>query len=189
MITLTNTTVDEWLSVASSFSYDFSHFALLQHRALGVDIEFVSPEIEAAHAEWVATVHQWRNTLFRQDTESLSYTKIFAILLWSLSQRQYLGDIRKFVPTGHREDPIFNGPEEMRAAIVADLLGAPEIVSAIDFCIPVLAFYESKRTDRIEPYQFRMTPVLRHDLIVLLSTEKPSPLAIYLVLEAIFGRR
>jgi hypothetical protein len=187
MVILRKNTVETWLRDSGDFSYDFMHYSFEWHHAIGVNLELSRPEIIEVHSKWVETVTEWQTQKFRSETESLSYTKIFAILLWALCQRPYVNEMTQF--NSHRQDtPTFNGTPEQKAEMVSDLLGAPEAVTAFQFCIAVLNHYEAQRIDRKTAFEFRMTEQGRHDLLVMLTSKEVSPIAVYLALEGIYSR-
>lgn len=188
MLSLEFDTVEKWLEDAETFSYEFMRYSMINYRAAGMDVTFDRPAVEAAHAEWQATVSHWQNHLFRRDTESLSYIKIFAILLWCLSKQSYIQQIRTYSAGARRSEYEFNGDEKLREALVEDFLGAPEVICAIDFCMAVIGAYEEARTDRLTPYVWRLTKSFRHDLIVVLTGGEINPQHVYVMLEANFAR-
>ena len=185
MVRLGKETIETWLADRDSFCLAYMEYTFSWHHPVGADLELLRSEIEESHAEWVATVTEWRTMRFRQETESLSYTKIFAILLCALCKRKYIGEMKPYEPF-RRAMPEFQGTDEQRQAILEDLLGAPEAVSALQFCLAVLNHYEQKRLDRKTPFVFRMTEQGRHDLLVLLTGDEPSPIAVYLCLESLY---
>ncbi len=187
MTKLTANTVDQWLADSEVFSLAFMQYSFTWHHPVGVDITLHREEIQKAHAAWVSKVQEWQASYFRQETFSLSYTKIFGALLWALSEHVFCGDIREYEGLQHPK-PEFQGTDEERQEWVDDLCGAPEVVTAMQFCISVLQFYESKRIDRTSPYVFRMTESGRHDLIMALHEKRIDALATYLTLDAWFAR-
>lgn len=187
MVRLTNDTVEAWLDDCEAFTLAFMEYTFEWHHAVGADLELLRSEIESAHADWIGTVTEWRNNRFQQETESLSYTKIFAILIWALCNRTYIGEMKEYVPFRH-QPPEFNGTEAERLACRADLLGAPEAVSALQFCLSVLNFYEANRLDKRPPFAFRMTESGRHDLLVMLTSKEAGPTSLYIALEGFYAR-
>lgn len=187
MVTLTNETVDEWLKDCGKFCHDFQRYSFLWHHPIGLDIPLLSEGIAKAHADWVEKVAEWQASGFRQEAISLSYTKIFGALLWALSNHAFCGEISEYEP--FREPaPEFEGTPEERAFWIEDVCGAPDIVTAMQFCLSVLQFYESKRIDRKTPYVFRITESGRHDLIMALYEKRIDALGTYLTVDAWFAR-
>lgn len=187
MVYLNGSTVDTWLCDREAFCLAFMEHTFTWHHAVGADLELLREQIREVHGEWVAIVHEWQAQRFRSETESLSFTKIFAILLCVLSKKQYIGEMKAY-ETFRKPAPEFAGTDEQKQALLEDLLGAPEAVSALDFCLAILNFYESKRLDRRTPFQFRMTESGRHDLLVMLTSGDANPTAVYLSLEGFYAR-
>ncbi len=187
MVILRNDTIEQWISDRDKFCLDFMEASFESHHAIGVDLDLHRNEIESAHDNWVAMITEWQTKRFRQETESLSYTKIMAILLWSLSQRSFIGDMREYA-SFRKPVPVFNGSDERREELRADLLGAPEAVTALQFCLGVLNFYEGKRIDRKTGFVFRVTESGRHDMLVLLTSEDQNALSVYMILEGFYSR-
>ncbi|MEM1051154.1 MAG: hypothetical protein AAGI28_03580 [Pseudomonadota bacterium] len=187
MLKLTRDTVTEWLENDQVFAYEFMRYSYTWHRAVGLDIEISDELVREAHHEWVTIYNDWRKNKFQRGAVSLSYTKTFAILLHCLSKRLFCGTMREFVPT-NKTAPEFNGSEELKAEIRADLLGAPEIVTALEFCICVLNFYEARRLDRAARFVFRMTETGRHDLIAALHSREMSAEALFIAFENLYSR-
>lgn len=187
MVILSNDTVETWLQDREIFSHDFMEYSFAWHHAVGADIHLVRQEIEAAHDEWVEIVTDWKNNRFRQGATHLSYIKTFAILLSCLSKRTFCGEMKEYVAFRDAA-PIFSGSDELKKEVMADLLGAPDIVTALEFCIGVLNFYEQRRIDKKDPFSFRMTESSRHDFIVALSRKQMSPDSVFLALENLYAR-
>jgi hypothetical protein len=159
MVELYNRTVETWIEDGESFCLDFMKYSFSWHHPVGADIDLLREEIRKAHAEWVEVRHEWQMQNFKQEAASLSYTKEFGILLWALSRHPFCGEMRPF-----------------------------EVVTAMQFCLSALSFYENRRTDRKTPFVFRMTEAGRHDLIMALSEKKSDALATYLAIDALFSR-
>lgn len=88
----------------------------------------------------------------------------------------------------HRKAPEFNGSDELRNELMQDVLGNPEIVTALEFCLFVLNFYERQRIDRKSKFVFRMTESSRHDLIAAISRNEMSAEAIFIAFENLYAR-
>lgn len=187
MFILDSNTVKTWLHDKETFSHEFMEYAFRWHHAVGADITLKREVIEEAHAEWFDVVEEWKKVKFRQGAENLSYTKSFAILLWCLCKRRFCGEMREYAPF-RKPAPEFPGSDELKADILRDLLGAPEVVTALEFCIGILNFFEQRRNDRNSAFAFRMTEGGRHDLIVALASDKMSAEAVFLVLESLYAR-
>ncbi len=188
MVYLDNNSVDKWLQEADAFCSAFMEYSFSWHHPVGADIQLLADEIKRAHSEWAAICHEWRTQNFRQEAASLSYTKTFGVLLWTLSKTGYCGEMREYEPFRHPR-PEFNGTETERKAVLDDLLGAPEIVTALQFCLSILIFFETNRIDRETDFIFHMTESWRHDLIMSLAERRIDALGTYLALDAVFARR
>lgn len=187
MITLGAETVEEWLGDCRKFSYEFLHCSATWHQAIGLFIEFHDELVEQAHSEWVRIVNEWKRDRFEQGAEYLSYTKTFAILLFVLSQKEYCVAIHEYEAV-NKDAPQFNGSDDLKRELRQDVLGSPEVVTALEFCLMVLNFYESRRIDRKTPFAFRMTESSRHDLIAAIARREMSAEAIFLALENLYAR-
>ncbi|TBA76697.1 hypothetical protein ELH53_29630 (plasmid) [Rhizobium ruizarguesonis] len=188
MIELTENTVDVWLSDAEAFTYDFMRYADACAKSVGMSLSFSRADLTESHREWATMCGEWKAHRFEQGVESLSYTKIFSILLYCLTRRTFVTEMRKYSSSGRRSDFDFDGSLEERSEAAADLSGAPEAVSALDFCVAVNGFYEQARVDRNEIYSPRMTMSVRHDLIHLITTGTPTALDVYMAIKPIFSR-
>jgi hypothetical protein len=188
MITLTRETIFEWLSDSDKFSYEFMRHSIECRRAIGINLSFIRTELLKAHEEWVETCDIWKATYFQQDVESLSFTKMLAILLYCLSKRTFISEMKNYEQTGHRSEHSFGGSEADLEEERADFVGAPEIVCALDFCLSAINFYEANRIDKIEPFEFRLTPSARHDLIHVLGSHGQDAMSVYIALEALYAR-
>jgi hypothetical protein len=188
MINLDNGTVERWLGSAEEFSYDFIRYLHLYMHAIGVHADFVRAEVEDAHREWATICNHWQTHLFEQDVESLSYTKIFSVLLFCLSKRTFIENLSTYVNAGRRSDPVFNGTDIEQQEARDDFLGAPEAIASFDFCINIMNFYEERRIDREDPFQPKLTEAMRHDMIYFLGSPPADALAVYMALKAIYTR-
>jgi hypothetical protein len=188
MLELNASTVDEWLTKEGQFSYDFRRHSLVNYRAAGMDVTFSEEILTKVHLEWTALVSHWQNHLFPEDTHSLSYIKIFSILIWCLSKEPYIIDIHEYIPGIKRSEFEFNGSDDLKKLVVEDFLSAPEIICALDFCIPVIKAYERVRSDRFTPFEDALTNSFRHDLIYMLNSGEITALQVYLALEGKFSR-
>jgi hypothetical protein len=187
MVLLNEHTVDEWLKDRDAFCLAFMEYSFAWHHAVGADLELLRAKLEEAHARWATIVQEWKTNRFRQEAASLSYTKVFGILLWVLSETPFVGAMADYEPF-RQPAPEFAGTDEDRAYLRNDLLGAPEVVTAFQFVVAVLNFYESKRIDRKTGFVLRITEGARHDFLVMLHAREVSPLAVYMTLEAFYSR-
>jgi hypothetical protein len=188
MLELNANTVDRWLADGGLFSYDFRRYSLVNYRAAGMDVSINEEVITKVHLEWLALFSHWQNHLFQEGTHSLSYIKIFSILIWCLSKEPYITDIHEYIPGTRRSEFEFNGSDDLKKLVVEDFLSAPEIICALDFCLPIIKAYESVRTDRRSPFDGNITASFRHDLIYMLSSGEITALQVYLALEGKFSR-
>lgn len=189
MIELNENTVEAWLDDAEKFTYDFMRYSVCCVRTVGVEPTFSRQVLYEAHKEWVETCTDWKNHRFHYGVESLSYTKIFAILLHCLSKRTFVTAMEEHVANDHRSEFEFNGSPQERAEAAQDFLGAPDVICALDFSIQVLCFYEVHRLGRREKFDPRLTESVRHDLIhFLVGSEPHSALSVYMAIKPIFSR-
>lgn len=187
MILFEPDTVYDWLTDFESFSYSFKQYCFLIAQAFGLEITFDSNTLKLAHEKWSADCEVWRTQHFPNETDALSPAKVGALLLHNLSTGPYIARVAEHEFKSELRYR-FAGTVEQKAEAKADLVAAREVVLALDFCLMVLCWYEGNRIDRREPFAFRLTPELRHDMISYLVSRNTDPKAIYLILEALFAR-
>lgn len=129
----------------------------------------------------------WRTQHFPNETDALSHTKVVALLLHNLALAPYISRLAEHEYQNDL-DYRFSGTSNQYVEARKDLIAAREVILALDFCLAVIACYESNRIDRKETFVFRLTPELRHDILSYLVSRQTDPKAIYLFLEALFIR-
>lgn len=113
--------------------------------------------------------------------------KIFSLLLFQMASVEWVHKIFDSVPEPSPVAPYYDKPD-LRARIRKNIQGGPECYLAFQFVINFLNQIEAVRTDRTEPFIFRLTPDLQHDILVYLHSEARDELATFLILKALYAR-
>ena len=82
----------------------------------------------------------------------------------------------------------FNGPEEIRLEVRKDINAGRSAYLGYQFCIFVINFFERWRIDKRQAFEFRMTSDMEHNLLVYILSDCRDPMAIYLILKALYIR-
>jgi hypothetical protein len=69
-----------------------------------------------------------------------------------------------------------------------DINGARGTFFAFQFAIAVMNSFEIARDDRAQPFVFRLTDDLEHDLMVYLLSERRDFMAMFLIFKALYAR-
>jgi hypothetical protein len=180
-------TIYDWLSDYDSFNYEFRRFCFQLGQAFGLDLQFDGNQLKLAHQNWHDDCENWRNHHFPGQAEALSHIKVTALLLHHLSGTPLFSAVYDHE---FNSDPsyTFCGTQAQFDEAKAELVAAREAILSLDFCLGIICWYEERRIDREQPYEFRMTRDLRHDIISHLVSRKTDPKALYLILKALFIR-
>jgi len=184
---LTPQCLDEWTA-----SYDALFRALMQYaqpltKACGYSFEYDSHALRAAHADWVSDCQSWHSTRLMPDSNGLSHLKMLALLIHHLAQAPWVSNLFEFDIEGTREYE-FNGPEEIRLEVRKDINAGRGAYLGYQFCIFVINFFERWRIDKQQEFVFRMTDDMEHNLLVYILSDSRDPIAIYLILKALYIR-
>lgn len=187
MIKFSSSTLYDWLSDYESFSYDFKRFCFQIGQAFGLSLEFDSNTLQLAHQKWNEDSEIWRTQHFPNEASALSHIKLIALLLHHLSASPFFSAVYEH-QFENQPDYSFAGSEKQYAEARAELIAAREAILSLDFCLSIICWYEERRIDREQPFEFRMTRDLRHDVISHLVSRQTDPKALYLILKALFIR-
>jgi len=185
---LTADCLDRWLADYDQFRPDFLLFCYTLSKACGYypQVDFVS--LKAAHAEWGARCNVWQAEYVMRDSDGLSHTKIMAILLYALSQVEWVAELEEFNPEGDRREGEYNGTPQEREESRRDINSGRGTFLTLQFVLAILNAFEEARDDRQQEFVFRLTHELEHDLMVYLLSERRDDMAIYLILESLYAR-
>jgi hypothetical protein len=187
MIRFTPETLYGWLSDYDSFSYEFKRFCFQIGQAFGLSLEFDSNTLKLAHQKWHEDSEIWRTQHFPNEADALSHIKLVALLLHHLSSSPFFSGVYEH---DFQKDPDyrFAGNEHHFQEARGELIAAREAILSLDFCLSIICWYEERRIDREQAFEFRMTRDLRHDIISHLVSRKTDPKSLYLILKALFIR-
>jgi hypothetical protein len=153
------TTLYGWLSDYDSFSYEFKRYIFQLAQAFELECRFDNNTLQLAHAKWGEDCEIWRTQHFEGETVALSHIKLAALLLHNLASAPFIAGLYHHEYTSDL-DYQFSGTEEQYGEAKQDLVSAREVILSLDFCISIICWYEERRIDRIDPYEFRMTEVV-----------------------------
>lgn len=178
--------LDKWLASYDEFSYAFLRECYLMSKALGYypDIDFAALKI--AHANWAAQCPLWEKTRMMPNSHGLSQIKVLSILLFQLSCVEWVTCLREYDASGQGIE--FPGTVAERDEARKDLAGGGGTYLAFQFTILLVNWFEFRRTDRLQKFEFRLTTALEHDIMVYLLSEQRDELAVYLILHALYTR-
>src|ERR1700734_284052 len=185
---LTDDCLDRWLAEYDQFRPDFLAFCYFVSKACGYYPQVDFNNLKAAHAAWKAKCEVWERTYVMPDSDGLSHIKIMAILLFALSQTEWVRELEEFDPTSDRREGDYNGTPEEREESRRDINAGRGAFLALQFVLAILNSFEEARDDRQQEFIFRLTHELEHDLMVFLLSERRDDMAIYLILEALYAR-
>jgi hypothetical protein len=188
LIPLKENTLYDWLNNYEEFSYEFKRFCVVICQAFDLECRFDETVLKNAHNDWKEECEAWRTQHFGRETEALSHIKVLALLLFHFSRVPFIANLYDHEFSSDR-DYTFSGNDEQRASVKADIDAGREALLTLDFCIGIICAYEEARTDRKDPFQYRLTLELRHDIISFLLARGDDSKALYLILEALFVRR
>ena len=123
-------------------------------------------------------------------SNGLAQLKVFAILMHHLAQVPWVKSLEEFDFENSRDSQKyeFAGNAEDLQNTRADINAGRGAFLGYQFCMAHIRWCEINRTDKAEPFVFRMTEELEHNFLSYLLSEKRDSMAIYLFLEALFVR-
>lgn len=166
--------------------------AILQYRtnhACSLD----KHRLELAHSRFVAHSAAWLEYLLPAGTSQLSHLKSAAIFIESMTEISPIevGDPLKPIPAHSYQDGGVTqmlAPERLEARELKKFTDGQTHMIAWLIGYHICEFFESKRTDRIDPYASRTTDEFETDLVSGLLSGRVSAQAMHLILKALFLR-
>ncbi|WP_020694990.1 hypothetical protein [Reyranella massiliensis] len=180
------TTIDDWLKDEEAFCYDFlraQHFIV---QSVGYAINPSSKALKEAHRAWKARCDEWLNGKMADPGKPLSLMKVLAILLYELCEAQWIRSLEEF--DEEKAPAPFAGTDDEKQEVRNDIAAGREAYLALQFVVVLINWFEKARTDRIQEFEFRMTLDLSHDIMFYLTGAQKEPIAIYLILKALYTR-
>lgn len=188
-MSLSEQCLDDWLADKGAFRLALLEFSWPLSKVLGYSFEFDQAAIETAHLNWHARCQLWQQERVSQTSTKLSHIKIMSLLLFSLASVKWIRRVHEFDNSGDgRDAPSYNGTDAEREEARKDFNAARGTYLAFQFVIGVINWFEKYRKDRQQPFEFRLTTDLEHDLMVYLLSETRDELALYLMLKALYTR-
>jgi hypothetical protein len=183
---ITSDIVDKWFEDEASFTYDFLRAQHFIAQSVGYNIHPNSEALKQAHSSWRKCCAEWRNGWMADANKPLSLMKVLAILLHELCRTKWIRTLEEF---DEENAPLpFAGTEEEKEEVRRDIAAGREAYLALQFVTVIINWFEKGRTDRIQEFEFRMTLDLSHDITVYLASNQREPVAIYLILKALYTR-
>ncbi len=179
-------TVEKWLKDEESFRYDFLQAQNFLCQSVGYHFHPNFGELKKAHTAWCDACAAWQSDKMATPDKPLSLLKVLALALHALCEAQWMKELEEFDESA--APAPFAGTEEEKEAVRDDIAAGREAYLALQFVTIVINWFERARTDRIQEFEFRMTLDLFHDIMVYLTTDKREPVAIYLILKALYAR-
>lgn len=186
---------DRWCDV-NSFRRDFEDICgILQYRS-GLQIVLDVGKLDIVHERFQSVERAWLELLLPEGTTRLSHLKMCAILLETLSElapievHEAAGEIPSDLEHSYQD----GGPGHYERVNQMDERDIKKILDGGSQYIGWLVAYhicchfEAERTDRIDPFEERVTEEFEIDLVSGLFSGMLKAQAIHLVLKALFLR-
>lgn len=185
---LTDDCLDRWLGDFDEFRVDFLQQAVMLCKAVGYHFDFDQAKLLAAHTKWKATCDVWEQSLLMPDSNGLSHLKIMAILLVQLAELDWVKNLYEYDPDNENLPFEFAGTAAQKREVRKDINAGRGTFLAFQFAMQVLNWFEAARDDRIQPFEFRLTSDLEHDLMVYLMSPRRDEMATFLIFKALYVR-
>lgn len=182
--------LDEWMADYDAFFGAFMRIMQPFLKCCGYWFEWDSGALKAAHAAWVAECGEWEKSRLMAGSNGLAQLKVLAILMHHLAQVPWVTALTKFDFETSRDASKyeFAGTAEDRENTRADINAGRGAYLGYLFCMNHIRWCERNRTDKLQPFVFRITDELEHNFLSYLLSERRDSMAIYLFLEALFVR-
>jgi hypothetical protein len=180
--------LDQWLASFDDFRYEFLRHCTLLCKVCGYYFDFNQQLLEIAHKNWKAQCDLWQASRIMKDSSHLSHLKIAAILIQELSDVEWVTNLYEYDPSSEILNVDFSGTSEEREEVRKDINAGRGTYLGFQFVMQVLNWFEQARIDRAQPFIFRMTSDLEHDIMVYLLSEYRNAMAIFLTLKALYVR-
>jgi hypothetical protein len=188
MLDLDENCLDRWLGSYDAFKDDFLRHCYFISKACGYYPQVSFQNLKVAHGKWCAECQVWESHYVMADSVGLSHLKIMAILLVSMAGIDWVQELEEYDPSGNRDDGEFIGTAEELEESRRDINAGRGTFLAFQFAMDVLNAFEMSRDDRKQPFEFRLTTDLEHDLMVFLLSERRDAMAIFLFFKALYAR-
>jgi len=168
---------------------DFAQFFVRRSHALANSVGYeIAPDherLKTAHAAWAAACRHWRAERVDPKSDGLSHVKVLSLLLHHLVSSDWCPEVFE---GGAGSTGRWKGKEHIKDKIRHCVAAGRGKYLALQFVIQLINWFETHRIDRIEPFKFRLTPDLDHDLMVYFASEKQDELSTFLILKALYSR-
>lgn len=188
MIRIDNETIDKWFENYDHFKYDFKRYLFIYCKALGIYPVFDDNILKVVHDNWAATIEYWAVALVANGTTKLSHLKILSVLLAQLVKLAWIRELRPFDIQSENLDYHFSGSLSEFDEVRADIVNGREAYLGLDFILNVINAFEAGRLDKETPFTFRLTEDLRHDIMIYLRSDTVDPIALFLIIKAMYTR-
>jgi hypothetical protein len=141
--------------------------------------------LKIAHASWAAACDHWQKERVPADSGPLSHIKVLSLLLHHLVSAKWAPNFQDALS---KDSKLWAGKENVRDHVRTCLNAGRGNYLAFQFVITIINSFETIRDDRSEPFIFRLTSDLEHDLMVYFASEKQDELSTYLILKALYSR-
>ncbi|MGM4963968.1 hypothetical protein AB7714_10715 [Tardiphaga sp. 1201_B9_N1_1] len=167
----------------------FSSFFLRKVQSICNDVGYqLDPDrdsLRIAHKAWAAACDRWKKERVNENSGDLSHIKVLSLLLYHLVSVDWAPTLFDRIP---RDSGRWANKEELRDQIRGCINAGRGNYLGFQFVIQLINWFEEARVDRNEPFSFRLTPDLEHDLMVYFGSQKHDELSTYLILKALYSR-
>jgi hypothetical protein len=164
--------LDEWLSDYEAFKDAFLRYCYFLSKAIGYYPQVDFKALKLIHENWKNRCQIWADQYIMKDSDGLSHLKILSILLSQIALNEWVAELEEFDPEGLHEEGEYNGTPEEHEESKQDLNAGRGTFLGYQFVADLLNSYEESRDDKIQPFVYRMTADLEHDLMVFLLWER-----------------
>ncbi len=182
-----NFALTNWQTDLNAFSAFFVRQAQNFANSVGYQIDPDYKALATAHAAWAAACQTWKKQRVDPKTDGLSHVKVLALLLHHFVSNDWCPTLYD-QGSGAQDKTRWKGKEAVREGYRKCIRAGRGKYLAFQFVIRMINWFEAYRTDRTEPFKFRMTPDLEHNLMVYFESEKQDDLSTYLILAALYSR-
>lgn len=178
-------TLQFWRRDYEAFSVFFLARARKHVNRHGYFIKIDHEALRIGHAGWAAACDLWQKERVPSDSGPLSHLKVLSLLLHHMVQVDWAPELFDALP---RNPTMWAGREDALDHIRKCINAGRGDYLTFQFVISLINWFEEGREDRSEPFVFRLTPDLEHDLMVYFCSEQQDELSTYLILKALYSR-
>jgi hypothetical protein len=175
----------DWQANADNFKRNLVANCQQTANAAGYRIEVDEEAILIAHKNWVGQCLLWMKERVQNGTKELSHIKVLAILLHQLVSVEW---VKEIYVAGSGSERLTSKPERLEKLQSCIQKGRGSYL-AFQFVISLINWFETARRDSKQPFVFRLTPDLEHDIMVYLGSEARDELSTFLILKALYARK